>query len=166
MKHPRRKRMLSGLAARCLCLCLCLCLFLFLAATSASAVDVHSDPGPPSAELAPVRALIKEKQFAKAVEALHILERTNQTADLYNLLGFSLRNLGEFERSAENYRRALSLDPDHRSALEYQGELFLQLGDVARAQENLRRLVALCPQGCEEREDLELALRAAEAKAP
>ena len=63
MKHPRRKRMLSGLAARCLCLCL----FLFLAATSASAVDVHSDPGPPSAELAPVRALIKEKQFAKAV---------------------------------------------------------------------------------------------------
>lgn len=67
MKHPRRKRMLSGLAALCLCLCLCLFLFLFLAATSASAVDVHSDPGPPSAELAPVRALIKEKQFAKAV---------------------------------------------------------------------------------------------------
>jgi Flp pilus assembly protein TadD len=148
--------MLSGLAALCLC----------FAATSASAVDVHADPGPPSAELAPVRALIKEKQFSKAVEALHILERTNQTADLYNLLGFSLRNLGEFDRSAENYRRALSLDPDHRSALEYQGELFLHPFDVARAQENLRRLVALCPQGCEEREDLELALRAAEAKAP
>ena len=156
MKHQRTRRVLAGLAA----------LGLALATPCANAVDVHADPGPPSAELAPVRALIKKKQFSKAVEALHILERTNQTADVYNLLGFSLRNLGEFERSAENYRRALSLDPDHRSALEYQGELFLQLGDVAKAQENLRRLIALCPQGCEEREDLEEALRTARAKAP
>ncbi len=137
-----------------------------LAATSARAVDVHADPGPPSAELAPIRFLIREKQFAKAIEALHILERTNQTADLYNLLAFSLRNVGEYERSGENYRRALALNPDHRSALEYQGELFLKLGDVARAQENLRRLVSLCPQGCEEREDLELALREAGSPVP
>lgn len=136
-------------------------LMALLAATPASAVDVHADPGPPSAELAPVRALIKEKQFAKAIEALHILERANQTADLYNLLAFSLRNVGEYEQSAVNYRRALALDPDHRSALEYQGELFLKLGEPARAQENLGRLRSLCPQGCEELEDLELALREA-----
>jgi tetratricopeptide (TPR) repeat protein len=133
-------------------------------ATSGLAVDVHADPGPPSADLAPVRALIKAKEFARAVEALHILERSNRTADLYNLLGFSLRNIGEYDRSAENYRRALALNPDHKSALEYQGELFIRLGDMDRAEDNLRRLVALCPAGCEEREDLEEALAAARKK--
>lgn len=135
-------------------------------AAPARAVDVHADPGPPSADLAPIRALIKAKDFPRAVEALFILERTNRTADLYNLLGFSLRNLGDYERSAENYRMALALDPDHTSALEYQGELFIRLGQMERAAENLRRLETLCPQGCEEREDLEEALAAASRAKP
>ncbi|MBX9760002.1 MAG: tetratricopeptide repeat protein [Beijerinckiaceae bacterium] len=141
-----------------------LAIALVLAAGPVRAVDVHADPGPPSADLAPARALIKEKQFPQAIEALLILERTNQTADLYNLLAFSLRNLGEYERSGETYRRALALDPDHRSALEYQGELFIKLGQIERAEENMRRLEALCPQGCEERDDLAEALRAARGK--
>ncbi len=137
---------------------------LISAVLPAGSIDVHVDPGPPSADLAPARALIKAKEFSKAVEALHILERTNQTADLYNLLGFSLRKIGELERSGENYRMALALDPNHRSALEYQGELFITLGQIARAEENLRKLVTLCPNGCEEREDLEEALASARAK--
>ncbi len=136
------------------------------AVAPARAVDVHVDPGPPSADLAPARALIKAKDFSKAVEALFILERTNRTADLYNLLGFSLRNLGDYERSAENYRMALALDPDHKSALEYQGELFIRLGQTELALQNLRRLETLCPQGCEEREDLEEALAAASRAKP
>jgi Flp pilus assembly protein TadD len=138
---------------------------LLIWAAPAWAVDVHADPGPPSADLAPIRALIKAKDFPQAVEALFILERTNRTADLYNLLGFSLRNLGDYERSAENYRMALTLDPNHKSALEYQGELFIRLGQMDRAVENLRRLETLCPQGCEEREDLEEALAAADKAA-
>lgn len=130
----------------------------------AAAVDVHADPGPPSADLAPIRAMIKSKEFSQAIEALHILERTNQTADLYNLLGFSWRNVGEYARSAESYRMALALNPEHRSALEYQGELFIRLGQIDRAKDNLRKLVELCPQGCEEREDLESALAEVKAK--
>lgn len=137
---------------------------LFLTLCPAASVDVHRDSGEPSAELAPVRALIKAKEFSKAIEALHILERANQTADLYNLLGFSWRNVGEYARSAENYRLALEFDPNHRSALEYQGELFIRLGQIDRAKENLRKLVSLCPQGCEEREDLEAALAAVQAR--
>ncbi len=108
--------------------------------------------------------MIKAKEFSQAIEALHILERTNQTADLYNLLGFSWRNVGEYARSAESYRMALALNPDHRSALEYQGELFIRLGQIDRAKDNLRKLVELCPQGCEEREDLESALAEVKAK--
>lgn len=132
--------------------------FLLSMARPLAAVDVHADPGPPSADLAPVREFIKLRDFAKAIEVLHILERTNQTADLYNLLGFSWRNIGEYARSAQSYRRALQLDPDHRSALEYQGELFIRLGQIDFAKENLQRLEKLCPDGCEERADLEAAL--------
>jgi len=33
--------------------------------------------------------------------------------------------------------------------LEYQGELFLLLGDKAGAEANLEKLTKLCPEGCE-----------------
>ena len=56
--------------------------------------------------------------------------------------------------------RALYLNPEHLGALEYQGELFLTLGDLKRAEWNLSRLKQLCSVVCEERDDLAEAIEA------
>jgi tetratricopeptide (TPR) repeat protein len=82
-------------------------------------------------------------------------------ADIYNLLGFSHRKSGDLAKAAVNYDKALKLDPDHMSALEYQGEMFVMMRDMERARKNLARLVQLCPNGCEERDDLQQAIAAA-----
>ena len=56
------------------------------------------------------------------------------------------------------YFKALDLDPDHTSAREYLGELYVKLGQIDKAREQLARLERLCPQGCEERDDLAAAI--------
>ena len=98
------------------------------------------------------------------MEELHVLARKVQNADVYNLPGFSLRNLGDYEQSGLYYRKALDYDAGHKSALEYQGELFIKLGDMVRARQNLAKLEKLCPQGCEELDDLKQAIAEAPVK--
>ena len=65
--------------------------------------------------------------------------------------------------SASRSRRHLS-DADHKGAHEYLGELYVETGDLASAREQLAVLTRLCPQGCEERKDLEEALASATPK--
>ena len=43
---------------------------------------------------------------------------------------------------------------------EYLGELYLEAGELEKAQERLRELVAACPSGCEERDELAEAIAA------
>ena len=49
-------------------------------------------------------------------------------------------------------------------AREYLGELYVETGDLPKARDQLAVLEKLCPQGCEEREDLEQAIAAAVPK--
>ena len=62
------------------------------------------------------------------------------------------------------YNRALALDSKHKGALEYQGELFVETGQIDKARENVARLKQLCPRGCEELDDLNEAIAAAGKK--
>lgn len=111
-------------------------------------------------EAASIRAKIKAQDYRGAIAELNtLIEFGIVDADVYNLMGFAQRKNGDLERAGLFYVRALRMNPDHLGALEYQGELFLQLGDRAAAERNLERLRALCPQGCEERDDLEQAFR-------
>ena len=48
------------------------------------------------------------------------------------------------------YNKALAIDPKHRGANEYLGELYLQLGDLAKAEERLEKLDDICFYGCGE----------------
>jgi hypothetical protein len=48
--------------------------------------------------------------------------------------------------------------------LEYQGELYVKIGDLAKARDNAAHLARLCPQGCEELEDLQKAIAGATAR--
>jgi hypothetical protein len=76
-----------------------------------------------------------------------------QQADVYNLLGFTLRKTGDFKTSLTYYTKALELQPDHKAAREYLGELYVETGNIAKAKEQLAILAKLCPSGCEEREE-------------
>jgi tetratricopeptide (TPR) repeat protein len=127
-----------------------------LGATGALAVDnVISRDAP---DLASVRAKIKAKDFKAALAELTPMLATHQHADVYNLMGFSLRKTGDYQQAYTFYRKALDFDPDHKGALEYLGELYVETGQIDKAKENAVRLQQLCPSGCEELADLEKAI--------
>ena len=117
-------------------------------------------------DLAAVRAKIKAKDFKSAIIDLTKIADTTQHADVYNLLGFSYRKSGDMKNGATWYAKALDFDPSHKGALEYQGEMYVELGQIDKAKANLAKLATLCPTGCEERADLEKAISTAGAPAP
>lgn len=114
---------------------------------------------PPDPPADPVAAdairLIQQGRSALSVPMLEeVLARRPGDPDLLTYLALALRMEGRREEAATRYEQALDRDAAHLPALAYQGVLFLQMGDRRRAEANLARLVALCPQGCPEREDL------------
>jgi tetratricopeptide (TPR) repeat protein len=131
-------------------------------ATGALAVDnVTSSDAP---DLASVRAKIKAQDYKAAIEELTPMLTSNQHADVYNLMGFSLRKTGDYKQAYTFYRKALDFDPEHKGALEYLGELYVETGQIDKAKENEARLKSLCPSGCEELADLQKAIGSASAK--
>jgi Flp pilus assembly protein TadD len=129
-----------------------------LLSTDAWAASGDPDPLTPTqvkAELAKAQASINGEQYKSAISTLNDIVRTNaRNADAYNLLGFSYRKSKDFKRAERNYARALRIDPDHKGALEYMGELYLETDRRPKAEELLARLEKLCPNGCEELDDL------------
>jgi Flp pilus assembly protein TadD len=79
-------------------------------------------------------------------------------ADLHNILGFSYRNLKQFDLAFKHYKRAIELDPRHRGAHEYIGETYLITGDLAGARAHLAALREICLLPCDELKDLERAI--------
>jgi Flp pilus assembly protein TadD len=124
----------------------------------AYAVDNMSSTDAP--DLTSVRAKIKAQDYAAALAELRDLAEDTQQADVYNLLGFTLRKTGDFKTSLTYYNKALELQPDHKAAHEYLGELYVETGNMEKAKEQLAALAKLCPSGCEEREDLQKAISA------
>ena len=80
-------------------------------------------------------------------------------ADAWNQLGFAYRNVENYNQSARAYDRALSLNPDHLGALNYQGFMLLELDDAESARNNLARLDELCGS-CSEFQSLRDAIDA------
>jgi Flp pilus assembly protein TadD len=100
------------------------------------------------------RAEIKAKQYAQALAELKVIVTQHQNADVYTLLGHALWKTGDREQGMTYYNKALALYPNHRGALEYQGELYVAMGQMDKARANLAKLKAICQAGCEESNDL------------
>ncbi|MBI3435033.1 MAG: tetratricopeptide repeat protein [Proteobacteria bacterium] len=117
-------------------------------------------------DLAAVRAKIKAADWKGAIADLdRMIGGGMQHADVYNLLGYSLRNSGDNKTALTYYRKALDFDPNHKGALEYLGELYVKTGELALAREQVARLQKLCPQGCAELDDLKQTLSKVSAMA-
>lgn len=133
-----------------------LLLALLLSAATANAAGTFYDL---DAELKSAQKLIYKEKYKQAIRILETaIDSDAANADAWNLLGFALRKQGNLERSALAYDKALSINPEHKDALEYQGELFLMLGDRAAAVANLAKLKSLCPDGCEQLDELLAAI--------
>ena len=124
------------------------------AGTEASA---DSEPNPAYAE---AKAKIAAEDYAGALPLLDQLT-TDQpdNADAWNLRGFANRKLGNMDVAAASYTTALKLNPGHLGALEYQGEMYLELGQTDAAKANLKSLQDLCGD-CEQADDLAEAIAA------
>ena len=113
-------------------------------------------------EVTPWRAAKREiarKNYAKAIPFLLQADSDKPNdADILNLLGFTHRKTGEFASALNYYKRALGINPDHKDAHEYLGELYLETTRPDDAKRELAELVRLCPKGCSQREDLEEAI--------
>ena len=99
--------------------------------------------------------LINTQHYSAAQEALGRAQAAiGPHPDILNYMGFTSRRLGRTDDALAFYQEALSLDPNHRGANEYLGELYLQMGRVDDARRQLARLDRLCAYGCAEREEL------------
>lgn len=131
----------------------------FLATPGGPVLAVDTETMRDAPDLTKVRDNIKAKEFGAAqAELRKMMDAGVQHADVYNLMGFASRKLGDSTTALTFYKKALDFAPDHKGAHEYLGELYVETGDMAKATEQLSILVKLCPSGCEEREDLEKAV--------
>ena len=91
--------------------------------------------------------LIRSKDYDKAIRKLKTLITASSTdftrADVYNELGFAYRKSEDFDNAAKYYNKALKLDPEHLGAIEYQGEMYVDLGQKENALNNLALLKKL-----------------------
>ena len=121
--------------------------------------DGGYDNGNGKSRLAPFQKLIEGEKYQQAITELDkALADAPDDADLLNLLAYSNRKLGNFDSAMDYYLKALKIEPDHRGANEYLGELYLQLGQPEKAEERLSVLDKECFFGCDEYDDLKQAI--------
>jgi tetratricopeptide (TPR) repeat protein len=118
-------------------------------------------PSSDAPDLRAIRADLKAKHYDTALEQLKPLAARYQQPDVYSLMGFALRKTGNRADAMGYYNKALAMNPAHKGALEYQGELFLEIGQKDNAMANLGKLRQLCPVGCEQYDDLKEAIEQA-----
>jgi Flp pilus assembly protein TadD len=138
-------------------------LLLSLMGTSwaADTAPIKSDP----VWLTEARSSIKAEKYNQAIQQLQAANEKN-SADWNNLLAYSLRKKQspDLTGAEKYYQAALKIDPEHRSALEYYGELKLMNNDLPGAEAILARLNKVCTFGCEEYSDLKSAIQKYKSK--
>ena len=132
-------------------------------APAASVADTSPEPAPSWQAEAK-----KELKSANYEAAIKVLQTANDSAsaDWNNLIGYAMRlkNPQDLMASETFYKAALKIDPAHKGALEYYGELLLMKNDLAGAEQMLARLDKICFFSCEEFRDLKQAIATHKAK--
>ena len=128
-------------------------------ALAAAAADFGHPASPPSDPLSGARAHLGLHHWADAVAELRRINATG-SADWNNLMGYALRSgdVPDLEASGRFYDEALRINPAHRGALEYSGELYLMKHELPRAQSRLADLERACRGGCAEATKLASAI--------
>ena len=119
----------------------------FIVSTSFSAGTDSSDDTSYGKDYKSALKLINKKKYDNAIEKLMDLVDVSSSdftkADVYNEIGFAFRKSDDLDNASKYYIMALSEDPNHLGALEYQGEMFVDLGQKDNALANLMKLKEL-----------------------
>jgi tetratricopeptide (TPR) repeat protein len=103
--------------------------------------------------------LVHHKNYAEAVPFLRrALQQRPNSADVLSYLGYTHQMLGDAVGALDYYQRALSRDPNHKSAHEFLGTLYLKLNQLGNARGQLAELTNLCRDGCIEKDALGRAI--------
>lgn len=126
----------------------------------AMAIDSGSQSNDPAASINDARDHIRSGSWKSAIDVLkEIIAEDPNDADALNLMGYALRKSGSTDRALGFYLKALKINPNHRAAHEYLGELYVETGQAAKARDMLEALERICGnRTCEEYEDLAEAL--------
>ena len=116
----------------------------FIVSTSFSAGTESGDETNYGKDYKSAVKLIKKKKYDNAIDKLMDLVDVSSSdftkADVYNEIGFAFRKSDDLDNASKYYILALSEDPNHLGALEYQGEMFVDLGQKDNAITNLNKL--------------------------
>ena len=129
------------------------------ASSYADPSDEYSEVVAQDEDYAAGRAAVERKDWGEATKRLaRAAVRHPDNADLHNYLGYSYRQLKQFDRAFEHYKRAIAIEPRHRGAHEYIGEAYLMVGDLPSAEKHVAALRSICLLPCAELADLEKAV--------
>ncbi|MCG8317713.1 MAG: tetratricopeptide repeat protein [Pseudomonadales bacterium] len=104
-----------------------------------------------SDKMSGIEEKIEAKDYRSAIADLkNLIADGSKDADAYNLLGFTHRKLKYYDIAEEYYHMALILEPEHKGALEYLGELYVETDRMDKAREMLVKLDNACFISCEE----------------
>ncbi len=113
------------------------------------------DDKPSSSEYSLAKQALVDGDYEVAIAKLARLhEEKSDDADVLNLLGYGYRKIGNFDQSRGYYLQALAVEPKHRGANAYLGELYLETGQLEKAEERLAVLDKDCWFGCSEYTEL------------
>lgn len=135
--------------------------FMVLVIIGSSLLPVHAEGGyaKKDSPLKPFHELIEAEKYQQAITELdEALSDDPDNADMLNLMAYSQRKLKHFDIAMDYYQKALRIDPQHRGANEYLGELYLQIDQPDKAEERLEILDKECFFGCDEFDELEAAI--------
>lgn len=98
----------------------------------------YEEVGKAREDLEDGKAKNAEKKFRRALErcekAVAFDERYHEA---WNLLGYTARKTGDYDKAFKAYDRCLAIKPDYAPAREYLGEAWLDKGDAKKARDQL-----------------------------
>ena len=146
--------------------------FLFIFMTNYSYANREGDMSDPSAFIPEVKQdelklvpleeaqnLIDQGNYESALLVLEKIAEKNASADVFTLIGYVERKRQNFDNAVIMYNKALSINSEHTGALNYLGEVYLELNDLEKAKICLSKLSLACLYGCLDFTELEEAVQ-------
>ena len=102
-------------------------------------------------DLTKVNKMLNNDNYNEAIKLLKKeIKKHKLNPDLFNLLGYAYRKNKRYKLAIKNYKKALSIDPNHKRTHNYLGITYLKVGSIEKSREHLHILKKLCDEKCDE----------------